>query len=105
METWLSDTPELGDDLEDLRGRAQLGAITRNRPVNAQGFSHGGVALFFAEDKCSFKEVVVNNPSAYEVLVRLCLVLAAHRGVDLSPVLENDPLSETGNSFLAVVPI
>ena len=65
----MSDTPELEDDLADLRGRAQLGAITRNRPVNAQGFSHGGVALFFAEDKCSFREVVVNNPSSFEVLV------------------------------------
>ena len=33
-ETWLTDGQPLADDLLDLRGRAEIGAVTKNRPPN-----------------------------------------------------------------------
>ena len=68
-ETWLTDGKELDDDLLDLRGRAEIGALTRNRPPNEQGYSHGGIGIFFDVKRCSFEEIAVTNPGDYEVLV------------------------------------
>ena len=46
-ETWLTDGKELEDDIVDLQGRAGLNIITKNRPPNAKGYSHGGVAVSY----------------------------------------------------------
>ena len=43
--------------------------LTRNRPPNQQGTSHGGVAVLFDENKCSFSELKMRNPEDFEVLV------------------------------------
>ena len=68
-ETWLTDGKELEDDIVDLQGRAGLNMITKNRPLNAQGYSHGGVAVIFNEASTSFTELKLRNPESYEVLV------------------------------------
>ena len=41
-ETWLQDGQQLQDDVDDLLHGAGLGLITRNRPPNSRGVSHGG---------------------------------------------------------------
>ena len=46
-----------------------LGMLTKNRPVNPQGYSHGGVALVFHEAAASFHEVKLRNDLDFEVLV------------------------------------
>ena len=68
-ETWLSDDRELQDKLDDLSCGAGLGLITRNRPINSAGFSHGGVGIVFRESACTFKEVKLPNPDNFEVVV------------------------------------
>ena len=73
-ETWFSPGQALDTDLVDLRGRAGLSVIARNRPPNSQGVSHGGVALVFNEAKCSFAEVPVVNGEDWEVVVGLSLI-------------------------------
>ena len=59
----------LDDDLEDLRGRAGIAMLKLDRPPNAQGLSHGGVAIAYNENKCSFTTVNIRNPDSWEVLV------------------------------------
>ena len=59
----------LDTDLVELRGRAGLSVIAKNRPPNTLGVSHGGVALVFNESKCSFVEVPVVNGEDWEVVV------------------------------------
>ena len=68
-ETWLSDGEGLTEKIDDLREGAGLGTLCRNRPRNAAGFSHGGVALIWREAACSFKELSLPNPGEFEVLV------------------------------------
>ena len=68
-ETWLSDGPSLAEDLEDLKLGAGLGMLTKNRPANPQGYSHGGIALVYHESAASFHEVKLRNVSDLEVLV------------------------------------
>ena len=46
-----------------------LGVICKNRPVNAKGFSHGGVAILFRESLCFFKIIFLPNPGDFEVVV------------------------------------
>ena len=48
-ETWLSDGDGLQEKLDDLSAGSGLGLITKNRPVNQMGFSHGGVAIVYRE--------------------------------------------------------
>ena len=68
-ETWFAASQALETDLIDLRGRAGLSVIAKNRDPNSQGVSHGGVALIFNEAMCNFVEVAVANPSNWEVIV------------------------------------
>ena len=68
-ETWLSDGPDLTRQLDDLREGEGLGAITKNRPVNNMGFSHGGVAIIYRESLCTMKEISLPNPSDFEVVL------------------------------------
>ena len=69
-ETWLSDGQHLEDDRQDLLLGAGLSMINRNRPRNmSTGLAHGGVALFFREEICTFKEIPFPNPDGFEVLV------------------------------------
>ena len=68
-ETWLTDGDPLSDDVEDLRAGAGLGLLVKNRPPNARGHSHGGVALVYKENAVNFTEIAMNNPDSYEILV------------------------------------
>ena len=61
-ETWFRDSEELKNDLIDLKGRAGLSMITLNRSPNAQGFSHGGVAIIYNENKCTMNRIPLSNP-------------------------------------------
>ena len=70
-EMWLTDGPGLQDKKDDLSAGSGLGLITKNRPPNAMGFSHGGVAIVYRESSCSFKEVELLNPDSLEVVVAL----------------------------------
>ena len=67
-ETWLSDGKGLQEDIEHFEAGAGLGMLTRNRPANYRGVSHGGVALIYHLNRCSFKEVKLSNPGNFEVL-------------------------------------
>ena len=68
-ETWLADGESLQRDLDDLLHGAGVGLICRNRQANNQGVAHGGVAVAYKSGLCSMKEVVMDNPENYEVLV------------------------------------
>ena len=68
-ETWFTPSQALEDDLLDLRGRAGLSVIRRDRPPNLQGTSHGGVAIVYNDSKCTFSEVDIGNQSEFEVVV------------------------------------
>ena len=68
-ETWLSDGDGLQEKLDDLSAGSGLGLITKNRPVNQMGFSHGGVAIVYRESACTFKEICLPNPGSFEVVV------------------------------------
>ena len=70
-ETWIADGEGLEEDLEGLELGAGLGMICRNRPINSRGFSHGGVAVVYRSEACSFVRVNVPNPDEFEVVVAL----------------------------------
>ena len=42
--------------------------VTKNRPVNQMGFSHGGVAIAFRESACTFKEIQIQVQGNFEVV-------------------------------------
>ena len=68
-ETWLSDGQHLEDDKQDLLLGAGVSMICRNRNRNERtGLTHGGVAVMFREEACSFKEIKFDNHDNYEVL-------------------------------------
>ena len=60
-ETWLSDGEGLEDDIEDLMLGAGMGLHCLNRPANAAGVSHGGVAVLFRDSEVSLKPIKVHN--------------------------------------------
>ena len=68
-ETWLANGQALDQDVQDLAGGAGLGLIHKNRPANAMGVAHGGVAVIYKKSECSVIEVDLPNPDGYEVLV------------------------------------
>ena len=68
-ETWFSTNAAFSDDLDDVRARTGLGVLCKNRPPNALGVSHGGVAIVYNENKCTFSEVSLKNDQSWEVLV------------------------------------
>ena len=67
-ETWLTDGEELQDKLDDLSAGSGIGMVTKNRPANTMGFSHGGVAIAFRESCCSFKEVHLLDTQGSEIV-------------------------------------
>ena len=67
-ETWLKDGPGLQADMEDLRERAGLGMMVRNRRARESGVAYGGVACIWKESLGNFTEVKMKNPDGYEVL-------------------------------------
>ena len=40
----------------------------RNRPPGSRGHSHGGVGIAFRESSCTFRQIQIHNPDAFEVL-------------------------------------
>ena len=67
-ETWLSDGEELDRDVADFEVGAGLGMLSRNREKDHRGVSYGGVAIIYHINKCTFKEVPLQNPEGFEVL-------------------------------------
>ena len=68
-ETWLSDGQSLDEDKQDLFLGAGLSMLCKNRPKNSNSnTSYGGVAIFYREDVCNFKEITFPNQDNYEVL-------------------------------------
>ena len=68
-ETWLTDDPDLDEEIEDLVLGTGLQMIYRNRKANDRGFSHGGVAVIYKEATMNMKAVKLSNPEKYEVLL------------------------------------
>ena len=68
-ETWLADGESLQRDIDDLLNGAGIGLICRNRAPNAQGVAHGGVAVAYRAGLCAMKEIKLDNPDNYEVMV------------------------------------
>ena len=66
-ETWLSDTPELQNDLEDLQLGTGYGLICKNRPQNECGYSAVGVAIAFKSSQITFKQINLPDNN-YELL-------------------------------------
>ena len=86
-ETWLTDGQSLDDDLLDLEHGAGVKFIVKNRRPGSRGLSHGGVAIAFRKGTVELKELQIDNPDEFEVLVaqgsmpghsRKVLVLAAY---------------------------
>ena len=67
-ETWLSNGPALELQLEDFKERSGYTALTRNRPANARGVSHGGVAVLAKTSQANIKYFKFRNPGRYEIL-------------------------------------
>ena len=55
--TWLSDGVGLEEDVEQLQAGTGISTIALNRERNDQGFSHGGVAILFHVNKCTFTRI------------------------------------------------
>ena len=68
-ETWLSDGDSLQTDLDDLEHGVDLGCVYKNRPTNARGFSHGGVAIIYRKSNVTMKPLEIPNPDDFERLV------------------------------------
>ena len=67
-ETWLSG--EQDDLKEGLSCEHGLGFLNKNRNEQAaNGVTYGGVGILWRENGCSLKEINMNNPSNWEVLV------------------------------------
>ena len=86
-ETWLNDAHGLEEDLDHLAAGTGLGMLTLNRKQNDRGVSHGGVAIIYHQNKCTFKQIKLCNPDSFEVLaasgkfvgyLRTVLVLACY---------------------------
>ena len=67
-ETWLSDGTGLQEDLEMLEAGTGISALVQNREMNRQGFSHGGVAILYHNNRCTFKRIPLVNPMNFEVI-------------------------------------
>ena len=57
MEMWLSDGTGLEEDLEMLEAGTGIASLCLNRDRNTQGFSHGGVAILYHTNRCTFKKI------------------------------------------------
>ena len=64
-ETWLTSSPTLDKDIEDLFLGAGIGLLVRSRDPGSRGFSHGGVGLAFRSQSCTFREIHVHNPDNF----------------------------------------
>ena len=67
-ETWLADGETLEEDRQDLLLGSGISMLYKNRPRDSRGAAYGGVALFFKDDICNFKEVTTAGGDGYEVL-------------------------------------
>ena len=56
-ETWLSDSPELVNDIQDLELGTGYSLICKNRPLNDRGSSAGGVAIASRTLHTSLKKI------------------------------------------------
>ena len=68
-EIWLTDGDSLKEDLADLSAGAGVGLLCKNRPPNAAGISHGGVAIAYRIGACAAREPVLQNQDNYKVIV------------------------------------
>ena len=68
-ETWLTDGQDLVDDIDHLALATGFRLLCKNREKNNRGFSHGGIALTFRESELMLKEVKLQNPERFEVIV------------------------------------
>ena len=86
-ETWLTDSPELEQDLEELEIATGYRIIHKNRPSNNRGYSTGGVALAYRKSDLSLKPIslpgndfeilfsVGTLPRFTRVLIAICVYL------------------------------
>ena len=65
-ETWLADGDSLERDVADLPDGTGIGLVYKNRPANARGVAHGGVAVAFNRANCSTRELHLPNPDNHE---------------------------------------
>ena len=56
-ETWLSDSPELEEDLKDVEEGTGYSMLLKNKPKNRRGYSTGGITIVSKNSKIKFKEV------------------------------------------------
>ena len=68
-ETWLTDGESLEEDIEGLVLGISLKMIYKNRPPNARGFSHGGMAVVYKESALNLKQVELVNPDGLEIIL------------------------------------
>ena len=68
-ETWLKDSLELQDDVDDLLHGSGIGLITLNLRAGRRGVAHGGVAVAYRAAVIGMKQVRISNPRNFEVLV------------------------------------
>ena len=80
-ETWLADGVTLEEDKQDLLLGAGLSMICKNRRPDSRGRSYGGVALLFKEGECCFKQIDLDNPDSFEVLIAVGTVQGLTRKV------------------------
>ena len=79
-ETWLRDGPALTQDLRDLELGADVLTLTKNRdPHPTTGVCHGGVAIIYKKRIGRFKEIEIDNPEKYEVLVSVGTLIGTSR--------------------------
>ena len=68
-ESWLADGESLEEDKQDLLLGAGLSLLTKNRRRDPRGVAYGGVALFYREEVCNFKQIEVAGAGDFEVLI------------------------------------
>jgi len=78
-ETWLADGETLQADLQDLQDGTGYSMLTLNRPANARGVSHGGVAVVTRDSRVSAKKFKFHNPHGYELLAVTSKITGQYR--------------------------
>ena len=68
-ETWLADGELLEEDRQDLLLGDGLSMICKNRKRDSRGMAYGGVAVFFREEVCNFKQISIAGREDYEVVI------------------------------------
>ena len=68
-ETWLTDGESLEEEVSDLVLGTGLQMVYRNREPNDRGFSHGGVAVVYKEERMTLRKIKLHNPKSFEIML------------------------------------